>query len=82
MQHATCNMHRMLHATCSAQVSLKPWPDCMKQVSLISWPDYSPIITWTIEPGNNNRKVLWAFPWNCFQMRNGPADWPIIEYCA
>ena len=52
------------------------------QVSLVSWPDYSMIIQWTIEPGNNDRKVNWAFPWGCFKMRNGPSSWPIIEYCA
>ncbi len=51
-------------------------------VTLVDWPTLSLIIKWTIDTSNPEQNMVnWSYPWGCFKMRNGPEDWPIIEYC-
>ncbi|MBI3188773.1 MAG: fibronectin type III domain-containing protein [Gammaproteobacteria bacterium] len=46
--------------------------------TLVSWPNYASIITFRL--CNTCENIQLNYPFGSFYYRNGPADWPIIEY--
>jgi hypothetical protein len=48
--------------------------------TLVLWPVYGTIITFKVCPACENIQL--AYPFGTFYYRNGPPEWPIIEYVA
>ncbi len=47
-------------------------------VALVSWPKYATVVTFRLCPTCANIQL--AYPFGTFLYRNGPPDWPTIEY--
>ena len=49
-------------------------------VALTEWPNYSLYVKFRLSPDEG--EIIIYYPFGAFYYRNGPTDWPIIEYVA